>query len=220
MSATDRGAGDGADRPEGASRRRRTPTQRRSRERMEAILAAAHALVVERGSDAVKMSDVASRAGVPIGSLYQYFPDKPAVLRELALRFMARTRATLAEGLAGVVDREDALARVDALLDGYYRLFLDEPDTRDIWAATQSDKALQELDVQDSRANGDLIAGALQHLVPEERQEALRDSAFLLAHLTGATTRLAVVVGREEGDRLMAQYRQVALGQLGRALGG
>ena len=39
--------------------------------------------------------------GVPIGSVYQYFPDKASILRELALWFMERTRGMLAEGLGG-----------------------------------------------------------------------------------------------------------------------
>ena len=189
--------------------RRRVPRQQRSRERVEAILAAAHDLIVEAGSDALKMSDVAARAGVPIGSVYQYFPDKPAILRELALRFMDRVHTILADGLADVRDRDDAIARLDALLDGYYRLFLSEPDSRDIWAATQSDKELQQLDIDDSRANAAIIADALRHLVPRRDHARLDAVCLLFAHLAGAAARLALAVGRAEGDALMAELRSV-----------
>jgi AcrR family transcriptional regulator len=199
---------EGKSRPED-DHRRRVPRQQRSRERVESILGAAHDLIVEAGSDALTMTDVAARAGVPIGSVYQYFPDKPAILRELALRFMQRVRATLAEGLADVRDKRDAIARLDALLDGYYQLFVSEPDSRDIWASTQSDKQLQQLDIDDSRMNGELIAGALRHLVTRRDHARLDSVCLLFAHLAGAAARLALAVGGDEGDALMVELRQV-----------
>lgn len=187
--------------------RRRMPRQQRSRERVESILAAAHTLIVEAGSDALKMSDIAARAGVPIGSVYQYFPDKPAILRELALRFMERVRGVLVDGMVGVAGKQDAIDRLDGLLAGYHEMFVAEPDIRDIWASTQSDKELQQLDVDDSRANGRLIADALRHLVRDADHARLDTVCFLFAHLAGAAARLAIAVGADEGARLMGELR-------------
>ena len=155
------------------------------------------------------MSDVATRAGVPIGSVYQYFPDKAAILRELALRFMERVRQMLGGGLADISSRAEAIERVDALLVAYRRLFVDEPDIREVWAATQSDKDLQQLDVDDSRVNGALLADALGHLVPADRRARLGDVCFLFMHLAGSTARLAIAVDADEGDRLMTELRSV-----------
>lgn len=190
-----------------AEHRRRIPRQARSRQRVETILAAAQALVVDAGSDALKMSDLAERAGVPIGSVYQYFPDKPAILRELVLRVMNRVHDQVVELMVDVRDREDALARIDLLLDGFYALFLAEPDTRDIWAATQSDKELQELDLNDSRANAAVIADALRPLVLPEQRHRVDDVSLLLTHLAGTAGRLALAAGPEAGGRLMAEFR-------------
>lgn len=186
---------------------RRVPRQQRSRERVEAILNAAHDLIVEVGSDALKMSDIAARAGVPIGSVYQYFPDKPAILRELALRFMERVRGILAEGMRDITSKTEAIDRLDGLLDGYYQLFAAEPGSRDVWASTQSDKELQQLDVDDSRENGALIAGGLRHLVARRDHARLDAVCFLFAHLAGAAARLAIAVGGTDGDRMMAELR-------------
>jgi AcrR family transcriptional regulator len=187
--------------------RRRIPRQERSRQRVEAILDAARELVVEGGSDAMRMSDIAQRAGVPIGSVYQYFPDKPAILRELALRVMTRVRGQVVELMSGVRDADDALARIDLLLTGYYALFLAEPDARDILAATQSDKDLQELDLQDSRANAAIISAALRPLAPPEHGQRIDDASLVLTHLSGAAGRLAMAAGPETGERLMAEFR-------------
>ncbi|MFN4353311.1 TetR family transcriptional regulator [Parvibaculum sp.] len=186
---------------------RRKPTQARARERVERILATATEMIAETGSDAMRMTELAERAGVPIGSLYQYFPDKPAILRTLALAVMERVRGGLAASLKDVTGRDDALARVDQLLKGYYDLFLDEPVTRDIWSGTQSDKALQALDIEDSRENAGLFFDALKHLVPKRDHARLEAASFLLMQLSGAAVRLAIAVERKQGDRLIAEYR-------------
>ncbi|MFX6225919.1 helix-turn-helix domain-containing protein, partial [Acinetobacter baumannii] len=65
---------------------RRQPSQNRSRERVERRLAVATELLAAHGSDAMRMGESAERAGVSIGSLYQYFPDKAAIIRTLAER--------------------------------------------------------------------------------------------------------------------------------------
>lgn len=151
---------------------------------------------------------------MPIGSLYQYFPDKPAILRELARRTMTRVHAHIAVTLSDVRCKADALAQIDALLDGYYALFKAEPDTRDIWAATQSDKELQELDLDDSRSNAALIAAALSPLVATEHLHRIADVSLLLTHLAGAACRLALAVGPDPGDRVMAEFRLAVRQQL------
>lgn len=193
---------------------RRQPTQARARERVERILTAATELIAETGSDAVRMTEVAERAGVPVGSLYQYFPDKAAILRMLAMRVMERVRDGLLHNLNGAASTADALARVDAALVGYYRLFLTEPVTRDIWSATQADKTLQELDVEDSRVNGRIFFDGLKHLVPKREHARLKTASFLLMQLSGAAVRFAIAVDRKEGDRLMEEYRRILRAEL------
>ncbi|HNI70502.1 MAG TPA: helix-turn-helix domain-containing protein, partial [Marmoricola sp.] len=62
---------------------RRRPLQERSRRRFDEILQAARALLVEVGFEAFTADQVALRAGVPIGSLYQFFGNKYAIICEL-----------------------------------------------------------------------------------------------------------------------------------------
>lgn len=68
---------------------RRTPTQRRSQERLARIVRATGELCGERGVDGVTMDAIAERAGTSIGSLYQFFPNRDALLRMLAERNVA-----------------------------------------------------------------------------------------------------------------------------------
>jgi len=65
---------------------RKTPKQKRSREMVERLLEATAATLAERGLDDTTTNHIAERAGVSIGSLYQYFPDKEAILEALMER--------------------------------------------------------------------------------------------------------------------------------------
>lgn len=62
---------------------RRIPAQERAIARVEQILQAAAQLLVEQGVAAVTTARIAERAGVPIGSVYQYFPNKQAIFLAL-----------------------------------------------------------------------------------------------------------------------------------------
>lgn len=56
------------------------PRQQRSRLALERIVAAAMRLFTQNGYDATPVSEIAASAGVPVGTLYQRFPDKDAIL--------------------------------------------------------------------------------------------------------------------------------------------
>ncbi|HEY1709763.1 MAG TPA: helix-turn-helix domain-containing protein [Rhizomicrobium sp.] len=65
---------------------RRAPKQARAKATIDAILEATAQILEKQGEKVFTTNHVAERAGVSIGSLYQYFPDKRAILREMAKR--------------------------------------------------------------------------------------------------------------------------------------
>ena len=199
---------------DGTSPRGRAPTQRRSIERVERILACATALIAERGSDQMKMSEVAEMAGISIGSLYQYFPERSAIIYALAERLSAGSRACIEAALLTVRDLDGLRDAFADLVDQYYAIFLREPVMRDIWSATQADKRLQEIELAENRACGKLLADILVRLRPSTDATELATSAFLVWQLGEATMRLAISLGREEGDAVVAAYKRMALGEL------
>ena len=162
----------------------------------------------------MRMSEVAERAGVPIGSLYQFFPDKGAIVRTLAERYNALGRACIEEGLADVADLDGLRDAFGRLIDIYYALFLAEPVMRDIWSGTQADKALRDIDLDDSRQTGAMLAAVLERLSPDADRAAIATRAFLIMNLGEATMRLAISVERKEGDALVAAFKQMALREL------
>jgi AcrR family transcriptional regulator len=104
---------------------RREPKQDRSRARVDAIIAALVELVGERVPSELTTTDVAERAGVPIGSLYEYFEDLPAIVDAAVARMLDRHDELL-------LDRDapppaTAHEFVDVLFDAYLVLYAEQP---------------------------------------------------------------------------------------------
>ncbi len=79
----------------GGSSPRKSPTQDRARDTVEAILEAAVDLFSSRGYARTSTNHIARRAGVSVGSLYQYFPNKDAVLTALLARHLAAVESAI-----------------------------------------------------------------------------------------------------------------------------
>lgn len=190
---------------------RRSPSQRRSRERVERMLSAAVTLIERDGSDAMRMSDVAELAGVSIGSLYQYFPDKMTIVRSLAERCMIEGRVCVNAALTNAKTGEELGAAWLGLIDSYYDMFLTRPAMRDIWCAAQSDCRFREIELEDSRINARALADVMARLRPQADKAQLEAVAFLVMHLCEATMRLAISVGPIEGATLKEKYKRMTL---------
>lgn len=83
-------------------RARKQPRQARSRETVAALLEAAAQVFERHGYAAGTTNRIAARAGVSIGSLYQYFPSKDAILLAIVERHVDDGAAALAPLLAGL----------------------------------------------------------------------------------------------------------------------
>ncbi|HWI43348.1 MAG TPA: TetR/AcrR family transcriptional regulator [Nocardioides sp.] len=98
---------------------RKTPRQTRSRQMVERIVAAGRAVLVTEGYDAFSTNRVATTAGISPGSLYQYFPDKTAILDVVIDHYWdevtERVSASLADRI-GEVGTGMVRATADALV--------------------------------------------------------------------------------------------------------
>lgn len=80
-------------------RPRKMPTQARAKATVEVIMEAAARILVRHGFEGMTTNRVAEKAGVSVGSLYQYFPNKESLVAELELRHHAELRAAFEEAL-------------------------------------------------------------------------------------------------------------------------
>lgn len=99
---------------------RRAPQQDRAIATVDAIVEATAQLLVEEGFHKTSTNRIAERAGVSVGSLYQYFKNKEAIVAALVERFADEQFQFLAERLSEIatVDIEEGIRQlVDALLE-------------------------------------------------------------------------------------------------------
>ncbi|WP_442806430.1 TetR/AcrR family transcriptional regulator [Streptomyces sp. NBC_01317] len=99
-------------------RLRRAPVQRRSAERLTRILDTCAALLDEAGYEQLTTRAVASRAGVPIGSVYRFFDNKRALVDALAQRNLDRYAERVTDRFAAL-ESGDWRGAVDVVLDEY-----------------------------------------------------------------------------------------------------
>ncbi|MFE4450544.1 TetR/AcrR family transcriptional regulator [Streptomyces sp. NPDC056796] len=97
---------------------RRVPVQQRSADRLARILDAGAALLDETGYEQLSTRAVADRAGVPIGSVYRFFPNKRALVDALAERNLEVYAERVVARLE-VIARQDWREAIDAVLDEY-----------------------------------------------------------------------------------------------------
>ncbi len=96
---------------------RKEPKQARSRQLVDAILEAAARVFEAQGYDATNTNRVAEVAGVSVGSMYQYFPNKDALVTALHERHVGEVLA-LVEDVAAEAPSRTLRASAELLVDG------------------------------------------------------------------------------------------------------
>ncbi|MEU2234918.1 TetR/AcrR family transcriptional regulator [Streptomyces vietnamensis] len=146
--------------PGARPRVRRQPQQARSRARVEAILGAADRILSQEGYEALTMRRVAEDAGVPVGSIYQFYPDKGAVVDALGQRYLEAFEAAIDELVERAVAGE-LTDLVGTMVDVYSELFRSQPGGMALWAGRHLSPELARAD----EASNALIAEGLRRIV-------------------------------------------------------
>ena len=195
-----------------ATRSRRRPVQERSRATVEAILEATTRVLRDEGYDKATTNRIAKVAGVSIGSLYQYFPNKNSLFLALLERHAERQAATVASLLAGLAGAPpQVLVRrvVEALLAAH-RV---DPELHQV--------LMEQLPHNDAVREIRKIEQTLTFVVRgelEKRRDELRDFpdldlvSFILIHTVEGLTH-AVVLERPDllDDRLVDEITALIL---------
>lgn len=138
---------------------RHFPRQQRGREKVNFILEAAAQLLEKGGERGFNTNAIAERAGVSIGALYRYFPDKGAILQALAEREIAAHHAHWVEL---VENRPEGLALDRAMIRAFLQAFGQRTRARQIamqaWFARASAETLADRYAKAPNVYGDAAA--------------------------------------------------------------
>ena len=110
---------------------RRTPVQERSTDTVHQILKAASDLLAKEPLDQITTSRVAQAAGVSIGGLYRFFPDKQSIIDAIAVKHVEDLRTALEQRLGSGLP-EDGPAFLGMVVDAYVAFLDERPDFRAI----------------------------------------------------------------------------------------
>jgi AcrR family transcriptional regulator len=201
--------------PQQESVLRRPPKQERSRERVDEILGAAKRLIGEKGIDAVKMREIAGLTGGPISSIYQYFPNKSAIIATLYNQWSSEIMDVLKQALADVRDLDELFAATAALLDFYYERIKSDPAILDLINATLADKALKNIDISETRSQTEYFCEIARLWIAEDRFEAFNRVTFMMFQLANGAVRMALAAGTsEEAEAILDDYKMIIRVQL------
>ncbi|HTW50224.1 MAG TPA: TetR/AcrR family transcriptional regulator [Acidobacteriaceae bacterium] len=164
--------------------RRRKPVQQRSRVTVDAMLDAAVKLLRRGGAAAITTNRIAETAGVSIGSVYQYFPNKHALFVALHERHISIVDAVMRRRLEECA--ESSLQRlVESLLDGMVEAHAADPELSELLQSEVPHRADGSVEFS-IRYHSVFRAALAQRLAPPARKLDFDIHAFLLANLIDA----------------------------------
>jgi AcrR family transcriptional regulator len=196
---------------------RKQPKQARSRETVSAILVAASRVLAREGWAATTTTRVAEVAGVSIGSLYQYFPSKEALVGALIDEHIAKVLSLLAAStteLAGATLEDSVRALIGAIL----QIHAIDPQLHATLTSHFPEVEGIEKVRQLNRDACWLVQGYLDAHRARIRPIDTRRAAFVLVHAVQAVVSAAVVSEepRLDDPELAGELARLVLGYLRR----
>jgi len=175
---------------------RKRPRQERSKATVETILAATARVLVKKGFDGLTTNAVAEAAGVSIGSLYQYFPSKEALVAALIEQHIEQMNAAILNELTRVAQLPMAQA-VRAVIELTIRAHSIEPELHRVLTEQVPRVGrlarLAEADAICRRMVAGILAARKDELAISDPDTA----AFVLVHSIEAITHRAALFSPE-----------------------
>ncbi|CCK62428.1 TetR/AcrR family transcriptional regulator [Mycobacterium canetti] len=170
---------------------RKTPVQGRSRDTVRRILAAATVVLKERGYDGLSTNRIASAADISPGSLYQYFPNKDAILKVLVAEYTEQLQARISTKLHELLLISD-VPLVPAAVRVYVDAMLERPEIVRVLSGQLPGHSSADLIKPVETLISELIRGYLT-AVPDQPADMDVDAAiWIIVQLLGVAIRYVV----------------------------
>ena len=186
---------------------RKAPRQSRSLATVKAILDATARILVESGVAAASTNAVAVRAGVSVGSLYQYFPNKDALISALHARHGEQMMAVIQRALTQAMDAtlDDALGGLIVATVEAHRV---DADLHRVLEQQVGHMDMREHHDEYVGLMGERIVALLTRHRDQITAPDLKLAAFMLINATHGLVH-AVVLDRPKGVSLKAATQDI-----------
>ncbi|MFJ1876897.1 TetR/AcrR family transcriptional regulator [Streptomyces chartreusis] len=124
-------------------------------------MSAATDILMETGLPGLNTNAIAARASINVSTLYSYFPDKVAIVRELADRLDDRRDRFLAERLKGLVSEEDWRSYIADMVEGLVQLRVESPGSATLHRVLRAVPETEGLDSAALRRRAILVGQAI-----------------------------------------------------------
>jgi AcrR family transcriptional regulator len=171
---------------------RKKPRQERSHATVEVILSATARVLCSTGYDRASTNRIALAAGVSVGSLYQYFPSKEALVAALVERHTDQMMSLLRAKLAEVALAPLPVA-ARALIEAMFDAHAVDPKLHKVLIEQVPRVGRLEKLVDMEREVEALLASYLQARAGELRRKDVASAAVVLVHLVESVTHHAVL---------------------------
>jgi AcrR family transcriptional regulator len=181
--------------------------QQRSAKRVEQMLEACAVLIDELGYDGVTTTLIAERAGVAVGSLYQFFPDKRAVVQALTKRHLDHFTKEIEERLDWG-NLEHWWDGVDTIIDIYVEMYRTIPG----FSRVRFGDVIDIRFIEDGRDNNTVISEQIAHVVAGKHDipvESLFRQITVASDIGDAILALAFRRKLFDEDDMISEAKQV-----------
>ena len=193
----------------------REPKQARSRDRVEAILQAAGDIIVEKGLEGLQMRELSKQAKVPIGTLYQFFDDREAILACLAARYLSWQDQELTQRFQNIENVEGWLTAIEGATAIFYQRNLADPAIAEIWQAASTSKAVREIDNASTIRHTQLLFEmARPHFPKKISDDQLEITCRMVCELAATAIQRALLLPRKKGEFYIEQFEGMVRARL------
>jgi AcrR family transcriptional regulator len=157
------------------------------------------------------MSSVAKMAGVPIGSLYQYFPTKAALLYRLFEARLEEFRTEMRKQLQLVNSSDDFRVRMRSIIFDLYKENRSDPFMRALWAGVQASPETRELLAADNAFYSQLFYETARRVGSKVPSKQLRIRATVINDMWDSALRTAITMDDPSGVELIKESLDIGL---------
>lgn len=186
---------------------RRHPSQARAQRTFGTVLDAAVALIERDGVERATTRRIALAAGVSIGAVYEYFPNKESIVVHLGTNWLRRIREVVDALHPSRSAIPDLLGYVNRTLDDVGRLYRDQPGLLTVVRLIGAIPELREAEQAHDAAVIASTAGALRHYAPDADPAEVQSAANCMIIMGHGVLCACLVAESGEATRLLHMLR-------------